>query len=81
MARPSGGITAVKPPICLMNPKLQNDTGKRGYTNRIFPRGEAVPVRRDDSVRQIQVERQGVWKYARDQRIVEPVQALEKAAE
>ena len=30
MARPSGGITAVKPPICLMYPKLQNDTGKRG---------------------------------------------------
>ena len=41
MARPSGGITAVKPPICLMYPKLQNDTGKRGYTNRIFLRGEA----------------------------------------
>ena len=31
----------MKPPICLMYPKLQNDTGKRGYTNRIFLRGEA----------------------------------------
>ena len=41
MARPSGGITASKPPICLMKPKLQNDTGNFGYTNRIFLRGEA----------------------------------------
>ena len=30
MARPSGGMTAAKPPIRLMYPKLQNDTGKRG---------------------------------------------------
>jgi hypothetical protein len=28
-----------------MYPKLQNDTGKRGYTNRIFLRGEGIRVK------------------------------------